>query len=308
MARLFEALRDSLPLARDLHVTFEANPEDVDAQSARGWRGLGVNGVSVGLQSLDDAALRFLGRRHTAREGRESLEMLLAAGFEWVSADLIYSRPGTDPESFASELERLPELPHLSCYELTIHEGTPFARFEDKGRLVQLPNAQKARWFLAAHDALVARGYEHYEVSNFSRPGARSRHNAKYWSGVPYLGLGPSAHSYDGARRWANAAPWKEWARAIEDGRSPVSMFETLDAEARRLEELMLRLRTSDGLSLDGFRERHGRDLRETHGGEIERYVAEGCLVVEDDWLRPTTSGLAIAERLAVDFSSPPES
>ncbi|MEM6702279.1 MAG: radical SAM family heme chaperone HemW [Acidobacteriota bacterium] len=303
LERLIEALSSRLPLATRIHVTFEANPEDVNRQTARRWHELGVNGVSLGLQSLTDSSLRFLGRRHSAREGREALETLIEVGFEWISADLIYSLPGSDPRRFADELGELPDVPHLSCYELTIHEGTPFARFEARGRLTQLPNVEKARWFHVVNGALAKRGFEHYEVSNFAREGGRSKHNAKYWSGVPYLGLGPSAHSFDGSRRWSNLAPWKEWAAALGAGRSPLAMHETLDAEALRLEELMLRLRTSDGIDLEGYSERHGHDLRESRRDVVERYLADGSLILEGGRLRPSVDGMAIAERLAVDLS-----
>ena len=300
---LLTSLRSALPMTEDCFVIFEANPEDVSRAAVKRWRELGVHGVSLGLQSLDDDALRFLGRRHSGREGRSALDVLLSEGFEWLSADLIYSLPGSAPDHFAMELARLPDLPHLSCYELTIHEGTPFARFEAKGRLTQLPNVAKARWFHAVHEALCERGFEHYEVSNFARHGARSRHNTKYWSGVPYLGLGPSAHSYDGVRRWSNIAPWAGWSEAVSRGVAPLAMVETLDGEARRLEELMLRLRTSDGVDLEGFAQRHGADLRRSHAAALERRCADASFVMEDGWLRPTIDGMAIAERLAVELS-----
>jgi oxygen-independent coproporphyrinogen-3 oxidase len=192
---------------------------------------------------------------------------------------------------------------HVSCYQLTVHDGTPFSRRRDRGRLVELALDAQASLFLAVHETLGAGGYPAYEVSNFARGREhRSRHNTKYWRHVPYLGVGPSAHSFDGGSRWWNVRDWRQWASRVEAPASAVEGRETLGPGELALEEVMLALRTTDGVDLDGYRERHGVDLLSANAAHLERAVAERLLEIESGRLRPTTRGLAVADALAAGF------
>jgi coproporphyrinogen III oxidase-like Fe-S oxidoreductase len=328
LTRLLAALRHSLPLAADAWIGMEANPEDVTAGSLAAWRGLGVAMLSLGVQSFDAATLRFLGRRHGPAEARRAVEMSLAAGFATVSIDLIYGEGGgnvdrtwgMDNDETASALEatgnaalkRLRrdleqaaalEPQHLSCYQLTLHEGTPFGFRAARGEMSELPEAAQAQLFHLTHSLLAARGYDGYEVSNFARgPAHQSRHNRKYWDHTPYLGLGPSAHSFDGRRRWWNERKLHAWEARLAAGERPVTGSETLTAADLALEEVMLALRTAAGIDLAGFRRRHGFDLAARNRHLIASLVAGGRLAERNGRLAPTLAGLAVADSLARSF------
>jgi oxygen-independent coproporphyrinogen-3 oxidase len=305
LARILSAVRESLSVRADAAVFLEANPEDVTAGSVRAWRDLGVRFLSLGIQSFDADALRFLGRRHAPGEARQSVEIAREAGFETVSIDLIYGLPDQPFEIWRRTLEEAVALApdHLSCYQLTFHEGTPFGFRLARGKMSELPEAEQAKLFLFTHEFLRDHGYPGYEVSNFARsPEHRSRHNQKYWRHVPYLGLGPSAHSFSGTQRWWNERKLKPYEARIDAGERPVAGSEELAGRDLALEALMLGLRTVEGIDLARFRERYRVDLRERNGSLMERRVAEGVLVVEPDRLRPTLQGLAIADSLARDF------
>ena len=308
LASVLGAARARLAIASDAFVMMEANPEDVTPRTVEAWRAMGVGGVSLGVQSFDDSTLRFLGRRHRGDEARRAVEVALAAGFEWVSVDLIYGSPlaAGDPQEIlladiATAVSLAPH--HVSCYQLTVHDGTPFGVARDRGRLRELVSDAQATLFFVVHEGLAASGYPSYEVSNFARGSAhRSRHNTKYWRHVPYLGLGPSAHSFDGASRWWNIREWREWAGAVERGAVARAGGERLTPEDLALEALLLALRTTDGVDLVSYRERYGVDLAATNGRRIELAVREGLLVTAGTRLAPTMRGMAVADALAASF------
>lgn len=280
----------------------------------RAWRGLGARTLSLGIQSFDAEALRFLGRRHTPEEARRSVETARSAGFDTISIDLMYGLPGQPPEIWRRTLEEAVALQpdHLSCYQLTIHEGTPFGFRLERGKMTELPEESQAEAFLFTHAFLRDAGYPGYEVSNFARsPEHRSRHNSKYWHHVPYLGLGPSAHSFSGIgsdpRRWWNERKLKPWEARIEARELPVGGSEPLAAADLALEALMLGFRTAEGIDLARFRERYGMDLEMRNARVIERLERKGLLKVEGSRLAPTLEGLAVADSLARDFEIPLE-
>jgi oxygen-independent coproporphyrinogen-3 oxidase len=320
LARVLQALRKRLPVAADAWISFEANPEDVCAESLKAWRELGVRTLSLGVQSFDSTELKFLGRRHRADDSREKVEAALAVGFHTVSIDLIFGLPRQTPDSWRRNLETAVAfggphgLHHVSCYQLTIHEGTPFWRGKQRGRITELDEAAQAQLFALAHEVLEAGGFEAYEVSNFALGlEHRSRHNQKYWSHVPYLGLGVSAHSFRGRRRWWNERELAAYQRRVAAGERPLAGEEELNDEALALETLMLRLRTAEGLDLESFRERFGIDLLAVNAAVVARLVEEGMAVIEGKRLRLTRAGLAIADAVVrvlrvEDFAQSPSS
>ncbi len=288
--------------------TIEANPEDASPESLAGWRELGFDRISLGLQALDDRALRFLGRRHNAAEARASVARARAAGFRSVSVDLIYSLPGFDAGSWLRTLDEVAALgpDHVSCYELTVHDGTPFGRRRDAGRLLEAGEDERAASFVATHRRLAELGYEGYEVSNFARgDDHRSRHNRKYWRHRPYLGLGPSSHSYAGRRRWWNVPSWKDWSSAVERGVSPVGGREELTEEQLVLEAVMMGLRQRSGIDCASVERRFGIDPAAGNAGQIEAWEKSGWLRVRGRLLAPTLEGMARADRLASEWRSP---
>jgi len=242
-------------LRDDVEVTLEANPEDVEPEHARAWRRAGVNRVSLGAQSFDDRVLTWMHRSHDAARIGAAVRTLRGAGIDNISLDLIFALPAELKRDWERDLEMAVSLrpEHLSLYGLTVEERTPLARWISRGAIVPPEEDEYAAEYLVAHARLAACGYRFYEVSNACHDGFRSRHNSAYWSGRPYLGLGPAAHSYDGrARRW-NVPAWHGYARAIAAGRSPVESEEILTPEQRELERVYLSLRTDAGLSLNSL-------------------------------------------------------
>jgi oxygen-independent coproporphyrinogen-3 oxidase len=331
LGRILDACRDHLALASPAPwVYLEANPEDVTPDACAAWRRLGVRTLSLGVQSFDDDALRFLGRRHTGSQARAAVEAALAAGFDTVSVDLIFGLPGETPEAWRRELATAVALSpgHLSCYQLTIHRRTRFGMSAARGELTELPDADQAELFDLTHRFLGDAGWPAYEVSNFaSSPDHESRHNRKYWNHTPYLGLGPSAHSFAvgdgsvhpggaddtraaaGARRWWNEPRIQRWERCVAAGERSVAGEELLGPQALATETLMLGLRTTAGVDLDDFAARYGLDLLAANDALVARLVAEGRVVLrngpEGRRLLPTSLGLAVADGLAASFELP---
>lgn len=299
LERLMEIL-SILPLSEDCERAIEANPDDIDRDLLQSLRALGFNRLSVGVQSLNDERLRFLGRRHDAASALMAIKLAKEAGFPKVGLDLMYALPGQRLPEWRQELREALELgiDHLSAYELTVEDSTPLGRMVRARQCRLQGEAARRRFFLATARLLGEAGWWHYEVSNHARtPEHASRHNQKYWSHAPYLGLGPGAHSYDGEhRRWWNTASTRAYIERLQEGRGPVEEEEELDAEALRLERLALGFRRAEGVSLEDLA---GRER------ELLRHVREGRLVVGEGRARPTTEGMLWADALAREFFLP---
>jgi oxygen-independent coproporphyrinogen-3 oxidase len=320
LERVLVACRAHLSFATPW-IFLEANPEDVTRGACTAWRDLGVRTLSLGVQSFSDEALRFLGRRHSGEQARAAVETAQAAGFDTVSVDLIFGLPGQTAEAWRRELAMAVSLGpgHLSCYQLTVHSRTRFGVAAKRGQLSEMPEGEQAVLFELTHRFLADAGYSAYEVSNFARsPNHESRHNRKYWDHTPYLGLGPSAHSLavadasgvPAARRWWNELRTPRWESRIAAGERAVEGEESLGAKALATESVMLGLRTTTGIDLDGFTARYGVDLLAANDALVARLVAEGHLVVHAGpdggrWLAPTVSGLAVADGMAAAFDIP---
>ena len=253
LATLLTSLRDAFPVTSfrdDVEVTLEANPEDVTPDAATSWRRAGVNRISLGAQSFDDRVLQWMHRSHDAAGIGSAVRTLRGAGIDNISLDLIFALPADLGRDWGRDLDQALALrpAHLSVYGLTVEERTPLARWISRGAAAAPPDDLYADEYLLAHSRLGACGYQFYEVSNAARDGRRSRHNSAYWSGRSYGGLGPAAHSFDGAvRRW-NISAWEAYRRAVAAGRSPVASQEVLTDEQRELERVYLAMRTDAGL------------------------------------------------------------
>lgn len=252
LARAIGIVQDAWPLTAGGELTIEANPDDVTAEAAEGWRAAGVNRISIGAQSFHEPALAWMHRTHDADAIPRAVETARAAGIADISLDLIFALPASLGRDFEADVRRLLLLrpDHVSLYGLTVEAHTPLGRWVERGVTVEQPEEGYESDFLVANRLLTAAGFEHYEVSNYARPGHRARHNSAYWTGVPYLGLGPSAHGFDGqVRRW-NRAAYADWRDALADGSDPVAGDETLTPENRIAESVYLGLRTATGLPL----------------------------------------------------------
>lgn len=257
--RLFDTLHQHLRLDAHAEVTLEANPEDVSAEAVAAWRRAGVNRVSLGVQSFDDRVLSWMHRVHDAEGAVRAVDTLRAGGIESMSLDLIFAAPATLERDWRGDVTRLLALApeHISLYGLTIEPRTPLGRWHARGDVEEAPEELYERQFLESHERLRAVGFEHYEVSNFAMPGRRARHNSAYWQHVPYLGIGPSAHGFDGLERRWNQAALAAWESALSAGLDPVGGAETLTSQNREVEMVYLGLRTIDGLEL-----REGEEAR----------------------------------------------
>ncbi|PYP44141.1 MAG: coproporphyrinogen III oxidase [Gemmatimonadetes bacterium] len=271
-----------------VEVTLEANPEDVKPENAAAWRRAGINRVSLGAQSFNDGVLRWMHRSHDAARIGDAVRALRAAGFDNISLDLIFALPAELERDWGRDLDLACSLlpAHLSLYGLTVEERTPLARWVSRGAAAAPDDERYADEYLLAHIRLAAYGYQFYEVSNAARDGRRSRHNAAYWSGRPYLGLGPAAHSFDGrVRRW-NLAAWETYRRAVAAGLPAVEAEEVLTEEQRDLERLYLALRTDAGAPLAAL----GRSLPPAAAHWVERGWAEireqRLVCTPEGWLR----------------------
>jgi oxygen-independent coproporphyrinogen-3 oxidase len=291
VARVIEAVQRWFPLAAGGELTIEANPEDVDAASAASWAAAGVNRLSLGAQSFNDHVLAWMHRTHDAAAIERAVAAARAAGLENLSLDLIFSLPQALGRDFAADVRRMIELgpAHVSIYGLTVEAGTPLGKWVDRRATVERGEEGYEDEFLAGHDMLTAAGFEHYEVSNYASPGRRSRHNAAYWAGVPYVGLGPSAHGFDGdVRRW-NARAYVDWRDRVAAGADPAEGSECLTAENRVAEDVYLGMRSAAGLALAAGE----RDL--VRPWEVARWVT----VDAEERLRCTPLGWLRLDALA---------
>lgn len=306
---LLGGLRNRLEIRIGAKVHLEINPEDVTPGNVEAWRDLGIEFVSLGVQSFDDRVLEVLGRRHTAARAAEAIAALLRARFGTISVDLIYGVPGQRARDWSAQLERVISsgIQHVSCYQLTFHRETVFGRRLARGEMSEIPNDEQAELFFLTHETLAGGGLAAYEVSNFARAGHRSPHNQKYWDHTPYLGLGPSAHSWAGGRRWWNHRKLRLWQRAVSSDQSPIEDDERPTARQLTLEALMLGLRRSEGVDLDRVRKRFGVDLQAANRKTIDCMVDDGHVTVDGAVIRPTLAGMAVADSLARQMFVPAE-
>ncbi|MBW1773684.1 MAG: radical SAM family heme chaperone HemW [Deltaproteobacteria bacterium] len=294
---LMETLFNAFNISPDAEITVEANPDDVTPGLMGLLHRLGVNRVSLGVQSFDDRELHTLKRRHNARGAIEALDCIRDAGFSNVGVDLMYGLPGQGEEmwlkTLGGALAFRPE--HISCYQFTVEAKTPFGRMRDKGMIAPLDEEQERAFFISTSDFLREKGYVHYEISSYARGLTfTSRHNMKYWQQAPYLGFGPSAHSFDGNRRWWNLS---SVCQALSRGKVPVAGHETLSKEQHRMESLLLGLRIKDGFDFRTLEKMpgHKKLLRDLERGGLVR--------VEAGRVMPTDEGFLVADSLPLLFS-----
>lgn len=303
MEEILIRIKENFDLVPDTEITIETNPADPGRSWLESIRAIGINRINIGVQSFEEKALRFLGRRHSVREAISAVEISRRAGFDNIGLDLIYGVPGQTIESWLDTLRRAvafsPE--HLSCYQLTIEAKTPLGIKHQAGEFSIPGEALQYEFFMKTSDFLKDAGYVHYEVSNFAKGTEfTSRHNQKYWDHSPYLGLGPGAHSFQWNRRWWNHRSLNQYLAAINEGGFPVEETEILTMEELRLEALYLGLRTKKGISLEELKSQYDCDLLTEKKGILAKLREEGLVSIRDGVLSPTQAGLAVADRLAL--------
>jgi oxygen-independent coproporphyrinogen-3 oxidase len=302
--QVFTAIHRHFAVREGAEITLEANPDDLSAAKLRELQRAGVNRLSIGLQSFYEPHLRLMNRAHTAAESTTAVQRAQAAGFENISIDLIYGVPAPGHHIWEADLANALALgvPHVSAYALTIEPGTAFGHRLQKGTFRAAPDEFVATQFEMLLAALRAHGYEQYEISNFCRPGRESRHNANYWRGVPYLGLGPSAHSYDGQNRQFTLANNPQYVAAVlERGAVPVTV-DALSATDRANEYLLTTLRTACGCDLAYLRTHLGLDLLATRAAYLAELQAHGWARLAGEVLTLTDAGKLLADHITLEL------
>lgn len=300
---IFEVIHQNYQVSKDAEITLEANPDDLDPKTLSLFQKNGINRLSIGIQSFHDSVLRFFNRAHNATQATESVLRAREAGFANISIDLIYGVPGEDMEawkdSVAQAIELKPE--HLSSYSLTIEEKTAFGKWFKTGRITPMDEDRVAEQFEYLMDALPAAGFDHYEISNFARPGFYSKHNSSYWKGTYYLGVGPGAHSYDGTSRQYNVANNAEYTRKVNSAILPFER-EVLTSADKINELILTGLRTSWGCDLERLKTDLGYDLQKVSGSYVQQLIGTGVATLLGGRLILTNRGKLLADKLASDL------
>ena len=299
IAFLLEKVAALYRVAPDAEVTLEANPDDVTPGQPAAWRAIGVNRLSMGIQSFHDDHLKAMNRRHTARQALDAVDTARKEGFTNISIDLIFGLPDMTLAQWEENLDTALSLPvsHISAYHLTWHEGTPFYEFLQKGILREASEEESLEQFRLLISKTAQAGFDHYEISNFARGGAYSRHNLGYWSGAKYLGLGPSAHSYNGLSRQWNVADLRIYLQALGEGKIPFES-EELTLTDRLNDTLITRLRTKWGISTDLLRREFGEAVIAPVLASARPFLEEGTLIEEGGILRLSPAGIMVSDRI----------
>jgi len=305
ICRLMDAIRQRYSVAEDVEATIEANPGTITIDKFIEYRKAGINRINIGIQSFQDYFLGFLGRIHNARQALASFDMARKCGFDNIGVDLIYGLPSQSAKMWEDDLETAVKLApeHISCYQLTYESGTPLTMDLEKGRIHAMPEEESAALFEVTGRFLEEAGFIHYEISNFARsPATRSRHNLKYWSFVPYIGIGPSAHSFIFNRRSWNVRSVDAYIDRIESGRTPCDGSETLDLNQQMIETIYLGLRCFSGICLEEFKKQFSVDFEKQFAHSISVFESQGYMVFSYGYCRLTLKGMRFLDSIVKRF------
>jgi oxygen-independent coproporphyrinogen-3 oxidase len=309
IAAILTAAERNFGIKSGAEVTLEANPGTVEAAKLGGMRAAGINRISFGAQSFNQARLKFLGRIHSAEETREAARTARRVGFERFNLDLIFAVPGQSVDEVLSDIAEAAALgpDHISAYNLTFEEGTAFFTDMKRGRIRPIDSDRQAEFYAAVREELPRRGYRMYEISNYAPPGHEARHNLSYWRAESYLGLGAGAHSFGrdehgGGRRWWNERmPARYVEQALAGGLAEAG-GETVDARSARGEFVFLNLRLRDGFALADFERRFGKSFDSVFGGRAARLFEGGLLLRGEGRIYLSERGLEIADSVFAEF------
>lgn len=299
---LISNLRQQHSVADDAEITVEANPDDINQEKLQAWKNSGVNRLSIGVQSFFEEELRWMNRAHNAQQAISNLQ--LACGeFQNITMDLIYGSPLLTDEMWKQNVDTAIAIgiPHLSCYALTVEEKTPLHKKISSRQIPDVENEKQARQFLLLMQWLREAGYEHYEVSNFAKPHFRSRHNSSYWKGAKYLGIGPSAHSFNGIERRWNVANNALYIQGINES-LPQRQTEVLTDTQRLNETIMISLRTMEGIDLDKIQRVWGNNERLRLEKDLQKYRDTGLIQLNNSHAQLTDEGMLRADGIAADL------
>jgi oxygen-independent coproporphyrinogen-3 oxidase len=303
LQRILDGVFENFQVVSTPEITLEANPDDLTYLKILELKRTPINRLSIGVQSFRNEDLQWMNRAHTSSQADYAIKCAQDRGFDNLTIDLIYSIPGLAVVAWQQNIQKAIDLEvqHISAYSLTIEPKTVLGYQWSKGELQPAPDEVSEEQFLLLRQMLLRADFEHYEVSNFSRPGKYSRHNSSYWRGAHYLGLGPSAHSFNGKSRQWNVANNAQYIAGISEG-VPRFEIEQLNDTMRYNEYLMTGLRTKWGVDLNRIQREFGIDLRQQEKAQLDNWMHDGFLILEDNYLRLTESGLLRADRIASDL------
>lgn len=301
--RIFDAITRLFDIGPSPEITLEANPDDMTAEYVKQISTLPFNRISMGVQSFKEEDLRFLNRRHDRQQALRAVELCKENGLSNISIDLIYGLPGQTLQDWEANLDtaiRL-DIPHISAYHLIYEEGTALYKLMKAGKISPVEEDTSVALFSTLIDRLTANGYLHYEISNFARPGMFSRHNSSYWTGSSYLGIGPSAHSYNGEARQWNVASLPAYLQAIEKG-TPDVEIETLDINTRYNDFIITGLRTMWGVKFDEIQQKFGKEKLIYCQKQATSYLKQGLLIEKDGTLTLSKEGIFVSDGIMSDL------
>ena len=302
---LIDAIRQNFSVAINTEITLEANPDDIDEAKLLGWKEAGINRLSIGIQSFFEEELKWMNRVHTAEQARSSLQ-LATKFFNNITIDLIYGSPLLTDVMWEQNVQMAIQygIPHLSCYALTVEDKTPLHKHIDLNKSKPVDNDKQANQFLLLMQWLRAAGYEHYEVSNFAKPGYISRHNSSYWKEDKYLGIGPSAHSFNGCTRQWNVANNQHYISSIMSGALP-NETEVLTAANQLNEYIMISLRTREGMDLQLIEKKWGAEKSSVIKKLLQPYLRNGLTRQNESIVQLTDEGFLKADGIASSLFGP---
>ena len=303
LQRILDVIFQHYQVVREAEITLEANPDDLTYHKILELKRTPINRLSIGIQSFRNEDLQWMNRAHTAAQADFSVKCAQDRGFENITVDLIYSIPGLSNSAWKQNIQKAIDLEvsHISAYSLTVEPKTVLGHQHAKGEMQPVADAVSEEHFLTLRQLLLRSGFEQYEVSNFCRPNMHSRHNSAYWNGDHYLGVGPSAHSYNGQSRQWNVANNAQYIRAIQDG-APKFELELLTNTVRYNEYVMTRLRTKWGIDLNHIKQAFEIDILECERDRIEQWQQREMLVINNHIIQLTEKGLLHADRIASDL------
>jgi oxygen-independent coproporphyrinogen III oxidase len=303
LCEILKSVQQHFQVEPTAEVTLEANPDDISLEKLRWWRELGVNRLSIGIQSFFEEDLRWMNRAHDAKQARQCIETAKAEGFENISIDLIYGAPTLTDQNWILNLQTAVafNIPHLSCYALTVEPGTALDVMTRRKKVPEIASEDQARQFHLMTNLLQSAGYDHYEISNFALPGKRSRHNSAYWSGETYMGLGPSAHSFNGYSRQWNVSNNASYIQTLRQDRVPFEV-EVLTDVQRFNEYVMTSIRTIEGTDLRRVAERFGNTMKERLSEKLAAFQSKGWVRVIKEAIILTEEGKLFADGIAAEL------
>ncbi len=300
---IINAIHNNFSVAPNVEFTLEANPDDISLAQTKRWKSIGINRLSIGIQSFQPSALSWMNRAHSTQQSHEAIQHAITAGITNISTDLIYGTPHLSDQDLLSDIAILNDynINHISCYALTVEEKTALHSLIEKNKIENVDPEKQARHFEMVVNALESFGFEHYEISNFAKSGFKSKHNSNYWKGIPYLGLGPSAHSYNRNSRQWNIANNSLYINSIEAGKVPFEI-EALETATQYNEYMMISLRLLEGVNVNEIKTRFGDVYLEHTYTQLAPLLAAGKIQKKDGGFAISKHARFLADGIASEF------